>query len=99
MVLRTHKARYPPFQRILNLAKVWLPNGDPTDSRQAFEEFIQQFCVRKNVKEEERPTLKLAVLTLINDKRPPPPPEEFVTCFEKNYLYVFGSLYKLNNSF
>ena len=53
----------PPFQYILNLARAWLPNGDPTNSTQAIEEFYW-FYLGKIVKKEDRPTLQLAVLSL-----------------------------------
>ena len=73
VVLRTHKARFPPSTHLQNLARLWhkKEDRDPWGSEELREEFLR-FCTRKNVTEVDRPTLHLAILSLLNEDRPPP---------------------------
>ena len=73
VVLRTHKARFPPSTHLQNLARLWhkKEGRDPWGSEKLLEEFLR-FCTRKNVTEVDRPTLHLAILTLLNEVRPTP---------------------------
>ena len=74
VALRTHKARYPPAQRFLNLAADWINTSKPADRNPLDSDELswkfERFCVRHNVTRPDRPTLSLAILTLLNDEHP-----------------------------
>jgi len=63
--LSDDKARYPPGLRLQNLAREWLPMGDPDRKIKAFD----GFCVHHNVRRADKPTLRLAILEIMLERQ------------------------------